>query len=241
MNTSYSEQQLRDAVKINFSIRQVLKTLGLKEAGGNYSNIKNKIKEYNIDNTHFTGQKFLKGKTHNWSKKIPLEEILVEYNNYNSHRLKLRLIKKEILKNECSECSTLVWEKQQLSLHLDHINGINTDNRIENLRLLCPNCHSLTPTYCGKNKKSQPKAHQFSKISKPKISKPKCLDCKKEITRQSKRCRYCNGMENTKPKIEWPTIEELKNRLKNSNYSMLGRELGVSDNAIRKRIKKYTV
>lgn len=244
MRTSYSEQQLRDAVKNNFSIRQVLKTLGLKEAGGNYATIKNKIKEFNIDNSHFTGRGHLKGKTHNWKKSIPLEKILVEYSNYQSHKLKLRLIKEKIMENKCLKCKTSTWEGETLSLHLDHINGTKTDNRIENLQLLCPNCHSLTSTYCGKNKKNQPKIYKKSIKTKsllPKALSPKnkCTDCGFVIGVRAERCVSC-ATKLQPTKIKWPPIEELKERLGNSNYSKLGKELGVSDNAIRKHLKNNT-
>ena len=68
-------------------------------------------------------------------------------------RLKERLVKEGILEYKCAECGISKWNNKPLSLHLDHINGINNDHRIENLRFLCPNCHSQTDTYAGKNRK----------------------------------------------------------------------------------------
>ena len=67
--------------------------------------------------------------------------------------LKERLVKEKYLEYKCAECGITEWNGKPLSLHLDHINGINNDHRIENLRFLCPNCHSQTNTYAGKNKK----------------------------------------------------------------------------------------
>jgi hypothetical protein len=86
-------------------------------------------------------------------KQIPLEEILAgNHGHYPTGKLKKRLIKEKILEYKCAECSRSKWRGKTISLHLDHINGTPTDHRLENLRFMCPNCHSQTDTYCGKNK-----------------------------------------------------------------------------------------
>jgi len=148
----YTDDQFKEAVKTSYSIAQVLRKLSLSAAGGNYKSVKWRIKKLNLDNSHFTGQAHLKGKTHNWSKGIPLEEIMVEDSTYlwNQH-LKRRLLKNGILENKCYECGITEWRGKDLSLQLEHKNGKNTDNRKENLILLCPNCHSQTPTFAGRN------------------------------------------------------------------------------------------
>lgn len=149
----YTDEQFIDAVKKNFSVRNALKTLGVVPAGGSYKLFHQRVKKLNINTSHFTGQGHLKGKTHNWSPKIPLEEVLVKDSEYQStSKIGKRLIKEGIFINACSRCGINEWQGEKLSLHLDHIDGDNTNNLIENLRLLCPNCHSLTPTYCGRNK-----------------------------------------------------------------------------------------
>lgn len=148
-----TNDEVRQAVSESMSIRQTLMKLDLKPIGGNYRVIKRRIKELNLDTSHFTGMGHLKGKTHNWSPKIPLEKILVEGSTYQTYKLKNRLLKEGHLTNECAECKLgSTWNGKDINHHLDHINGDNTDNRIENLRLLCPNCHSQTDTYAGKNK-----------------------------------------------------------------------------------------
>lgn len=86
----------------------------------------------------------------------PLNQVLVENSTYNPYRLKLRLIRDGILANVCSECGlTPEWNGKPLSLQLDHINGVHNDHRLDNLRLVCPNCHSQSSTYAGKNKKAR--------------------------------------------------------------------------------------
>ena len=151
--TKYTKEEFIKAVEENYSVRSVLLALGLKGTGGNYSLFHHRCQELNLDTSHFTGQGHLKGKTHDWSKKFELEEILIENSKYkNTYTLKNRLLKAGLLEYECSSCSINEWQDKPLALHLDHINGVNNDNRLENLRLLCPNCHSQTSTYAGKNK-----------------------------------------------------------------------------------------
>lgn len=149
---SWTEQKLRECVKEVFSIRQLLGRLGLKEAGGNYKQVKNYLAEYNIDTSHFRGQGWNKGQKGKLSPHLSLESILVENSTFQSHKLKRRLFSSGIKKQECEECG---WSKLSLDgripLELDHINGNSKDNRLENLRILCPNCHCLKPTHRGKN------------------------------------------------------------------------------------------
>lgn len=144
------------ACQNNLSLASTLKSFNLNPHwGSNRSWLKSKIQHLKVNTSHWTGQGHLKNKTHDWSQKTPLSEILVANSSYtNNNTLKKRIIKELGWKYKCFSCGINSWMNQKISLHLDHINGINNDNRIENLRLLCPNCHSLTPTYCGKNKKS---------------------------------------------------------------------------------------
>lgn len=150
----YTDEQLRQAVKGSNSIRQVLIKLGLSSTGGNYTFIPELIEKLNLDTTHFKGQSYLKNKTHSWAKKIPLENLLCKNSQHRmTIKQKNRLIKIGILQNQCYICKMKPqWQNKPLVLHMDHINGDTKDHRQENLRLLCPNCHSQTPTYCGRNK-----------------------------------------------------------------------------------------
>ncbi len=149
---TWKDEQLAEAVESSFSMANALRYLGLRPTGGNYKSIHKHIRRLDLDIEHFTGQGHLKGKRHGWTKKRPLDEILVKNSDYLSTcHLKERLLKEDKLKYECYKCTIKSWQRKRLSLQLDHINGINTDNRLENLRLLCPNCHSQTKTFTGKN------------------------------------------------------------------------------------------
>jgi Zn finger protein HypA/HybF involved in hydrogenase expression len=148
----------------------------------------------------FLGQAHLRGKTHNWTNGIPLEDLMIEHSKIHSnYSFKKKAIRAGIFANECSECKMeAIWNKKPLSLHLDHINGINDDYRKENLRLLCPNCHSQTSTYCGRNKKHKDTTvivdgieHSLSKQKPKKIVR--CKDCNIIISNEAIRCKACAG------------------------------------------------
>lgn len=148
----WTDSQLRDAVLKCSSWRQVALALGLYErGGGNYRTLQRRAEILNIETDHFTGQGWLKGKKDIFTgTSIPLSQILVENSTYtNPARLKKRLVREGMLIYKCAKCSLNdTWHGKKLSLQLDHVNGIRTDNRLENLRLLCPNCHSQTETFC---------------------------------------------------------------------------------------------
>ena len=150
---SWTEKQLISAVKKSISYRQVIKRLGLKPAGGNYDQIKKYIKELKLEIKHFKGRGWNLGLKGIGKPKIPLEKILVKNNSFQSFKLKKRLFAAKLKPEYCEECG---WAKKTpdgyLPLELDHINGDHHDNRLENLRVLCPNCHSLKPTHRGRRK-----------------------------------------------------------------------------------------
>lgn len=142
----YTVDDLKSAVATSGSIRQVLLKLGLVPLGGSYTTIKRAIKKYNLDTSHFHGQLWHKGKK--LLPKRPLSDYLVLGVLSKSHSLRLRLLREKVFDHLCNMCHNFEWNGKPIPLELDHINGDNQDNRLENLRLLCPNCHAQTTTYC---------------------------------------------------------------------------------------------
>lgn len=116
-----------------------------------------------------------------------------------------------------------------IPLEMEHKNGIHNDNRIENLAFLCPNCHALTDTYKGKNIKT------YKEVDQNEVTK--CVDCKKNITKNSVRCDDCQKIKARV--VPRPSYDELKEELKTSNYVAICRKYSVSDNTIRKWMKWY--
>lgn len=151
----YTNEELIDAVKESVSIAGVCRKLGIKPVGGNYKTLKSRFKELNLDTSHFTGQVWNKGLKYSVTSRIPLEEILTENSPYKTiSKLKEKLFKANLKERKCEICGNTEWLGQAIPLELHHINGINTDHRIENLQILCPNCHATTENYRGKNQKS---------------------------------------------------------------------------------------
>jgi hypothetical protein len=147
----YADEQLIQAVPRARSVAQVLSLIGLRPAGGNYKTVKYRIRQLGLDTSHFGGQAWLKGTKVRTRRPIPLQELLVDGSRYRTYLLKRRLIEAGLKEAKCEGCGLQSWNGEPIPIELDHINGRNDDNRLINLRILCPNCHALTSTYRGKN------------------------------------------------------------------------------------------
>ena len=154
----YTRENLEPAVKQSYSYANVLRILGKKPAGGTQTHIKKCIDKLKIDTSHFTGQGHLKGKSPS-NKKTPEEILILKEDSIYVGRTHGSLLTRALLESgieyKCEYCEISEWQWKPITLHVDHINGRNFDDRKENLRFLCPNCHSQTKTYGSKNNKQQ--------------------------------------------------------------------------------------
>ena len=148
----YTERDVREAVASAQSLAEALRTLGLRPAGGNHRTLHRLIAKYGISIDHLD---------HRWAMRrqrrsvaTALSEILVEHSTYSRGHLKDRLFAEGVKQRTCELCGLGdEWRGQPMSLILDHINGVPTDNRIENLRIVCPNCAATLETHCGRKKR----------------------------------------------------------------------------------------
>ena len=150
-----TDDEFRQAVATSLSVRQVLGRIGLVPAGGNYKTVHSRVRQLRLDTSHWTGAAWNQGaRFQTFGKCSPLTDILVENSEYHfTCGLKKRLLKELVKEHRCEVCNRTKWNKQPIPLELHHVNGVNNDHRLENLQLLCPNCHALTANYRGKNQR----------------------------------------------------------------------------------------
>lgn len=145
------DAKLLEQVPKSKNWRDLLTALGYKSFTSVKWRVEARVNELKLDISHFTKTAWNKGKKNVNGNKVNLDLVLVENSTYqNTSKLKKYLVEKGILKYECRKCGISKWQEEEISLQLEHINGKRSDNRKENLELLCPNCHSQTPTWGSK-------------------------------------------------------------------------------------------
>ena len=150
---SYTKEQIQEIVSSSFSTREVARKLGYScNGGGTMESIKKMYQEYEIDTSHFKGQ--------GWNKNNYNYDAFTT-NSYKKNGKTLRIPLIQLRGQKCECCGLTEWLGQPINLEVHHINGDRTDNRLENLQLLCPNCHSYTPTFSKKGDKRQISDEEF--------------------------------------------------------------------------------
>jgi hypothetical protein len=209
--SKYTVEELKEVIKCSKSYIEIIKTLKINKTYHTY--LTKCVKDNNIDISHFT--------TKNTTRRKIDEILTTNSENVSSARIKKYLVKNNLVKEECSVCKIPAeWNNKPLTLQLDHINGDHFDNRVENLRLICPNCHSQTDTYTGRNTRTkiQNKCKKCDTILRTdnvtrlcaecigkekhlcsickKNPRPgnwtKCTSCRKSETKEYKNCKKCN-------------------------------------------------
>lgn len=236
----YGESEARSAVAASRSYSEVLRRLGLRPAGGNHALLRKYVDDvWRIPTDHFDPAGASIERLHKPAK--PLVEILVRSSTYSRSKLKQRLFQEGLKEPRCEMCGQDEnWRGRWMSLILDHVNGVPDDNRIENLRMVCPNCAATLDTHCGRKNRQQPVTRS-------------CERCGREFIAKYRRHRYCSracgsrwdrAQLRGKPiaryrKVERPPYEQLLTEIEATSYLAVGRKYGVSDNAVRKWVRFY--
>ena len=216
----WSDDEFITACKCAKTISDVLRTFGLPINPANFKVFHATRVRMGVPISHF---KAPEARTGPRPRRRPLEEVLVENLEVPSCSLRVRLLKAKLLVERCAQCGLgPTWEGRPLTLQLDHINGAHTDNRLENLRLLCPNCHTQTPTYCNRYQRVIRSCECGRPIKTPKAFR--CGDCERRKRIQPK-------------KIVWPSREELMIRISSSSTNKVDKELVVRVHTLRKHTR----
>ena len=224
-----STEQLIQYVNSSTCYKQILEKLGYRACSGSVQQLlRERLRAENISTEHFTAP------TGDKITKRTVENTFCEYSTADQKTLRKKYIQGDYSEYKCSICGQEpMWYGKPLTLILDHINGINNDDRLENLRWVCPNCNQQLETTNGKNIKRLREAGLLAQV---KAKKYYCMDCGKELSSNSAtRCSECASKASRI--VERPSRDELKNLIRNKPFTAIGAMYGVADNSVRKWCK----
>jgi 5-methylcytosine-specific restriction endonuclease McrA len=240
MKEYYKKENLEKVVKESFSYAEVLRKIGLADVGSNFNTLKKYITIHNLDTSHFTGKLWNKGKTESDDPRVsvvPIEKIFTNEVGIRTPNLKDKLFKLGYKEKKCEICGCGEnWQGKHLTLELHHIDGNHYNNSLENLQILCPNCHSQTDSY-RKRVRIRKKKPEYKAIDKPKHI---CLYCGKEFNGKKNR-KYCSSECSEKAHnsvlFTKNEIEELMKR--HNTLTSMAKEKNVSRTTIKNYLIKY--
>lgn len=225
------------------SLNQVCTMLGLRGVEGYYKKIRKIIEKYNLSTAHFgTIQVPATSNSRNQYTALSDEEYFANETHRANHNTIKRLLYRKLKEYKCEVCGISEWNGNPLKLQLHHINGNHNDNRIENLQILCPNCHTQTDNFCGKNKNNNTNVKfLISRKIKEYATKNYCKICGKEITGEGK--KYCSHKCAQLGSVQWnvDTEQLLEDFKEIRSFRGVGEKYGVTDNAVKKRCKKLGI
>lgn len=228
-----SREELAEAVKVSVSMSDALRALGIYTHRGQPAYYKRKAIEYGISMDHFDPYNPMKWGGIGLEK--PTHLILVKGENRADGKMLTRAMVQSGVKHLCSGCDRgPQWQNKPLMLQVDHMNGDSTDHRIENLRFLCPNCHSQTDNFCGRKNKKYREVDAMGRVIKY-----ECPECGGYMSKWGELCRKCSNRSRlgSYQKIEWPKLDWIVEEVSRRGFLAVGADLGVSDNSVRKFVR----
>jgi transposase-like protein len=236
----YSEADAREAVAASLSYSEALRRLDMRPAGGNHRLFKKWVARWGISTDHFDPHAASREVLRNIQSR-PTEEYLVENSSISRHSLKLRLYREGLKQPVCEICSQgEIWRGEVMAMILDHINGVPDDNRIENLRIVCPNCAATLDTHCGRKNRNKAMKRPCEQCGRLFISgHNRRRWCSQTCAGREKRRRLGGVSRPERRKVARPPFDELVADIRAHGCSAVARKYGVSDNAIRKWVRQY--